>query len=321
MERRVKISVVMPVYKAEHTLARAVDSILAQTFQDFELILVDDGSPDASGAIADDYARRDARVRVIHQDNRGAAEARHTGQKAATGEFRMHVDSDDTIRPDAMETLLRFAQENDLDCVYPGYNRIIGGKTFVVSAVEQPLILNSRQMLEKMIDQDFLFIATLCFSRASLWTDVDSMFPPADSLIPGEDLIINYRLVSKADKIGIIGTPLYNYHLTQGSLTSSGRFFTTERIHDFFNQFEAILGKAGILGDVESKLNEMKIHWMGFYPAVVDPGDPWVKELRAIPSEGLRRKYRVLQLLLANNTLRRSAITVNRFIKRLLGNL
>ena len=93
-----KISVIVPVYKVEAYLQECVDSILAQTFEDFELILVDDGSPDNCGAICDAYAGKDSRVKVIHQENQGLSGARNTGIEASKGEFLTFVDSDDMVK-------------------------------------------------------------------------------------------------------------------------------------------------------------------------------------------------------------------------------
>ena len=94
-----EISVIVPVYKAEAYLHACIDSILSQTFSGFELILVDDGSPDNCGAICDDYAARDSRVRVIHQENQGQAAARNRALAAAKGEWVCFVDSDDAVHP------------------------------------------------------------------------------------------------------------------------------------------------------------------------------------------------------------------------------
>lgn len=101
-----KISVIVPIYKVEQYLAECVDSILAQTFRDFELILVDDGSPDNCGAMCDAYAQKDPRVRVIHQENQGLSGARNTGIKAASGEYITFIDSDDLVKKDYLEKLL-----------------------------------------------------------------------------------------------------------------------------------------------------------------------------------------------------------------------
>ena len=98
-----EISVIVPVYRAEAYLHACIDSILSQTFSDFELILVDDGSPDNCGAICDDYAARDSRVRVIHQENQGQAAARNRALAVARGDWVCFVDSDDTVHPQMLE--------------------------------------------------------------------------------------------------------------------------------------------------------------------------------------------------------------------------
>jgi len=90
-----KISVIVPVYKAEAYLRRCVNSILAQTFQDFEVLLIDDGSPDKSGKICDDYVKKDSRVRVFHKENGGVSSARNLGLDNAVGRYIAFVDSDD----------------------------------------------------------------------------------------------------------------------------------------------------------------------------------------------------------------------------------
>lgn len=107
-----EISVIVPVYKAEDYLHACVDSILSQTVSDFELILVDDGSPDGCGAICDDYAAQDSRVRVIHQENQGQAAARNHALSIAKGEWVCFVDSDDAVHPQMLERLGQAAAES-----------------------------------------------------------------------------------------------------------------------------------------------------------------------------------------------------------------
>lgn len=107
------ISMIVPVYNAENYIRRCVDSILSQTFQNFELILVDDGSPDNCGAICDEYAAKDSRIRVIHQKNQGQAAARNRAVTEARGEWICFVDSDDKIHPQMLEHLYRAAMEHN----------------------------------------------------------------------------------------------------------------------------------------------------------------------------------------------------------------
>ena len=113
----VGISFIVPVYKVEKYLDQCVQSILNQTFKDFELILVDDGSPDSCPQICDNYAKHDSRVKVIHKENGGVDEARNTGIEAASGEYAYFVDSDDWIELDAAQRLYRYAKRTGADCV------------------------------------------------------------------------------------------------------------------------------------------------------------------------------------------------------------
>ena len=107
-----KVSVIVPVYKAEEHLGECIDSILAQTFTNWECILVDDGSPDRSGEICDEYAQKDARIKVIHKPNGGVTSARSTGVEQASAEWIMFVDADDLLEVGAIEGLMRYLDED-----------------------------------------------------------------------------------------------------------------------------------------------------------------------------------------------------------------
>jgi glycosyltransferase involved in cell wall biosynthesis len=117
-----KVSVIIPVYKAEKYLQNCVESALAQTFADFECLLIDDKSPDRSGAICDEFAAKDKRVRVIHNErNQGASLGRKTGLDSAKGEYVLFVDSDDRLAPTMVEKLYAKAIEEKADMVYCDY--------------------------------------------------------------------------------------------------------------------------------------------------------------------------------------------------------
>lgn len=111
------ITVVVPVYMVEDYLQECVDSILQQTYQHFELILVDDGSPDSSGRICDDYAQRDSRVKVIHKENGGLSDARNAGIEIASGEYITFIDSDDVIASDYLEIMYQLAKTYQAELV------------------------------------------------------------------------------------------------------------------------------------------------------------------------------------------------------------
>lgn len=109
------VSIIVPVYKAESYLAACVDSILSQSIGDFELLLIDDGSPDGSGAMCDDYARQDARVRAVHKENGGVSSARNLGIAQAAGRYIVFIDSDDYVSPDYLRDLLDAENEAAVD--------------------------------------------------------------------------------------------------------------------------------------------------------------------------------------------------------------
>lgn len=115
-----ELSVIVPVYRAERFLERCIDSILAQTFTDFELFLIDDGSPDRSGEICDGYAERDKRITVIHQENKGVSAARNAALELASGKYITFVDADDAIDTTAYAVMLKKAEETQAEIVCCG---------------------------------------------------------------------------------------------------------------------------------------------------------------------------------------------------------
>lgn len=119
-----RISVIVPVYNVAHYLEQCVESILAQKCNDLEVILIDDGSTDGSGALCDELAAKDARIHIIHQKNAGAAAAKNAGLRAATGEYLTFVDSDDYLEPDAYPHLLKLIREYSADVVRGAFRNV-----------------------------------------------------------------------------------------------------------------------------------------------------------------------------------------------------
>ena len=117
-------SILTPVYKVEKYLNACIDSVLNQTYGDFELILVDDGSPDNSGKICDDYAQKDSRIKVIHKENGGLISARREAVKHASGEYCVFLDSDDFVENNILEILFAKISEHNCDVVCYGYNKV-----------------------------------------------------------------------------------------------------------------------------------------------------------------------------------------------------
>ena len=148
------ISVIVPVYKVERYLHECVHSLLAQTFSDIEVILVDDGSPDGCGAICDAYAKSDSRVCVIHQKNGGLSCARNTGIAHARGEYLCFVDSDDYVAPDYCETLYAMLKDSDCDFSVCGVCRFQDGvQPNPVSSQEQNCVIDNVDFLRMHLEK------------------------------------------------------------------------------------------------------------------------------------------------------------------------
>ncbi len=145
------ISVIVPVYNVEEYIHRCIDSILAQTFKEFELILVDDGSPDQSGKICDEYALIDSRIKVIHKKNGGLSDARNAGLEVAQGEYIGFVDSDDFIESDMYEKLLEACKENSSQIAMCGRYNVLGEELHPLFSFEGHMIWESREAIGNLL--------------------------------------------------------------------------------------------------------------------------------------------------------------------------
>ena len=216
-----KISVIVPVYKAEAYLRRCVDSLLAQTFQDFELLLVDDGSPDRSGGICDEYARRDARVRVFHKENGGVSSARQCGLDNALGDYTIHADPDDWVELDMLETLYAKATEEThvADIVICDYTiHTAKGKTIYKQANPPQ---HGIQCMEDVLNSKLHASLWNKLIRKKLYTTNDIHF--TKDLNMREDLSVVYRLFFFAKVISYVPRSFYNYIVGRtGSYVTSG---------------------------------------------------------------------------------------------------
>ena len=156
---RPMVSVIVPVYNAEQTLRRCVTSILEQQYTDLELLLVDDGSTDASGAICDEFAAQDARVRAIHQPNAGVSAARNHALDQARGVYLQFLDSDDWITPDATRSLVRAAEAHHCDLVIADFYRVVGERLSRKGDIDEDGLLTREEYAAHMMENpaDFYY--------------------------------------------------------------------------------------------------------------------------------------------------------------------
>ena len=208
-----RISVIVPVYKVEAYLQECIDSILAQTFTDFELILVNDGSPDNCGTICDQNAARDSRIRVLHQENQGVTRARANGVAAAKGEFINFVDGDDTLPPHSLATLAAHA-DGATDIVLGKYQ---GGKC---PEAGELTLEKYREIIATCRTINAGPVARLL--RRTLFDN--QVFDTPAYVKYGEDHIMNIHLAYKAKRrIFSTDTVVYYYRDTPGSASYTSR--------------------------------------------------------------------------------------------------
>ena len=222
-----RLSIIVPVYKVEPYIHKCVDSILNQTFTDFELILVDDGSPDNCGKICDEYALKDERVRVIHKKNGGLSDARNAGIDVAQGEIIGFIDSDDYIESNMYEELIKCLDEKECD--------IVSGDTYVErdgnnrfkGRYQENHIFNGEQAICEILKVHM---------DNSAWSKVYKRSVIGDIRYPKgriyEDVATTYKFVANAKRVAYICKPYYHYIKRKGSIVASG--FNSKSRYDCF---------------------------------------------------------------------------------------
>lgn len=201
------ISVIIPVYKAENYLHKCVDSLLAQTFTDFEVILVDDGSSDRSGAICDEYSQKDSRVKVIHKENGGVSSARQCGIDNAQGEYTIHADPDDWVENNMLEELYRKAKKENADMVICDYYKEYGNYTKYIK--QQPPALDHKTILCELLLEQLHGSCWNKLIRRTYYKRYNIHFP--FSLRMYEDLFVTISIVCNNPKISYLNKAFYHY--------------------------------------------------------------------------------------------------------------
>lgn len=244
-----KISIVVPVYNVENYLDRCMDSLLHQTLKDIEIILVNDGSPDNSPAMCDEYARRDARVKVVHKENAGLGMARNSGLEIATGEYVAFVDSDDFVDLNMYELLFDEAKIKQLDILFCGFytykdNAIVKACS-EVSVYTQYSGQECQDVLLGMINNcgDKRYIVKY---EMSVWHSIYKLDLIRQNNIQfcsereffSEDIIFHTDVIVKCSTIGFIPNKLYYYCYNESSLTKIYRDDRIKRHEILFHELK-----------------------------------------------------------------------------------
>ena len=217
---RPSVSVIVPIYNSEATICRCIDSLLSQTFSDWEAILVDDGSTDTSSMICDRYYEVDKRFVVLHQENSGVSSARERGLSNARGEYVIHLDADDWIEPEMLERLLDTARKECADMVICDFIDEWPDKSIINKQV--PSVNENKVLIREM----FTKLHGSCWNKLvkrDLFKRYDIHFPSNINI--GEDLFVIVSLLLNEIKVSYLPEALYHYDHTSNpfSLTNSRR--------------------------------------------------------------------------------------------------
>lgn len=307
-----KVSIIVPVYNAEKSIGRCIDSILNQEYTDFELLLMDDGSKDASGAICDEYAAKDVRVKVVHKANSGVSDTRNQALDLAGGTYLQFLDADDWITPNATRLLVEAAEQHHCDMVIADFYRVVGERVSHKGAIEEEGILTKEAFATQMMENPADFYYGVLWNKLFRREIVEKYKLRMDSAISWcEDFMFNLEYIRHCEVFYALQVPIYYYVKTKGSLASQGmsisktikmKLMVFEYYNDFYKQ---------VLTEEDYEKNRIQVYKFlvdaagdGFVPPAILP---WAKKLgeermsasqEAVESDGvLMEEYRNRKLL------------------------
>ncbi|MCM1026691.1 MAG: glycosyltransferase [Roseburia sp.] len=233
------VSIIVPVYNAEKYLVRCIESVLRQEYANFELLLVNDGSQDDSGAICDGFAERDSRIRVIHKENTGVSDSRNCALAEAAGKYIQFLDSDDWLTPEATKLFVRSAESSGCDMVIADFYRVSGEKLSHKGDIEREGLLTRQEFAALMMENPADFYYGVLWNklfRRELIERLNLRMDPEISWC--EDFIFNLEYIRHCKSIYALNVPVYYYVKTKGSLVNSQGASINNTIRMKLNVFE-----------------------------------------------------------------------------------
>ena len=227
------VSIVVPIFNTEKYLTSCINSILEQTYTNFECILVNDGSTDGSLAICNSAVEHDARFRVINKPNGGLSDARNAGLDAARGDYISFIDSDDWVDPDFISFLLKGLTYNSADMATCARINHYGEKSFP-QYVTKPTNMSSEELVRSVLCDELADVAACDkLYRSSMFQDI--RFPIGEI---SEDIAVFFKLAAKTKRVHLTGVPLYHYRHRPGSITTTSSF--SKRNADVIKTFDIL---------------------------------------------------------------------------------
>ncbi len=266
MDNSIKFSIMTPVYKVEQYLPECIESVLDQTYENFEFILVDDGSPDHSGEICEQYAEKDSRIRVFHKPNGGLMHTRRYALERAQGDYYVFLDSDDYLSLDALETLHRYISETGADCVIYGFEWLRPEGTVHVQCApcDCGRVISDRRELYNIIfnNDSYNSLCRKCV-RASCFDGRDHS--ASYHIKNGEDCVQTIEIIENARSVVFIPELLYRYRYNSTSITHSNEFDNYSADFEVSKIVLGFLRRAGVLTEEDmdrlrnKELDEMAV--------------------------------------------------------------
>ncbi|MDO4198652.1 MAG: glycosyltransferase [Erysipelotrichaceae bacterium] len=216
------ISIIVPVYNAEKHLRRCIDSILEQSFRDFEVILVDDGSADGSPSILDEYRDSDERVKVIHKENEGVSKARNTALDIAVGKWIQFADADDWLSNNAMASFVDTADKHDCEMVVADFYRVVNERFSKKGSIKKDGLLSKLEYADEMMDNPADFYYGVLWNKFYRKDIIDEYhLRMNDDVSWCEDFLFNLEYIYHIDSIYILKTPVYYYFKNRDSIVNN----------------------------------------------------------------------------------------------------
>lgn len=276
-------SVVVPVYKIEKYIENCIESLIHQTYENLQIILVDDGSPDKCGDICDAYAKQDSRITVLHKKNGGLSDARNKGAELASGEYLFFVDGDDSVSQDLVEKAVLCAEKYEAEMVIFDYESIeedTERRDLYHFALPEDRVINMKTVPELLLKTP----AAWCrMYRKDFWDRSAIRYPNG---LHYEDLATTPKFLLQAEKIAYVGDkPLYYYMLRDGSIMRSHDFERNYRDRTFvLNSLSAYFQSHGEENHYKKELEYLFFEHAYFVPSkeiiLSDPTSPWLNEFR-----------------------------------------
>lgn len=257
-----KVSIIVPIYKVEEYLPQCIDSLINQTYQNLEIILVDDGSPDNSGLICDEYAEKDSRIKVIHKENGGVGSARNQGINCAVGEYIYFVDADDFIESDLIDNCIKVIHDKLPDIIIFGYNKVdkngINKKPIVPPAYTVDNLSKEKESLAEIFCSGTGLAVWDKLIKTKLIKENNILF---DNKKRGEDFAFIVKCLKHTNTLVSIPKAMYNYRILIGVSNKFDQYIVENHVENYDNLRQFFKSSCNESTAIDSYLSKLFVLW------------------------------------------------------------